>query len=76
MVIYFFVPLIIYSSPSFFADVSSDKASLPALGSVRANDPTVFPDAIKGKYLSFCLSVPKSSKACEQRPIVVEKRDL
>ena len=57
------------------ASVSNDDASLPALGSVKAKDPTIFPFAIPGKNFCFCSSVPKSNIACEHNPMVVEKRE-
>jgi hypothetical protein len=53
-----FSPSIIQSSPSRTARVRSPAGFDPAPGSVRANDATTSPDAIRSSHVAFWASVP------------------
>ena len=57
--------------PSRRALVLSEPASEPASGSVRQNEPTISPDAMRGSHCAFCSAVPSMTMPCEPMPLLV-----
>ncbi len=60
LVVHFFSPSRIQSSPSFVATVFMPPASEPAVFSERQNAMSRLPAAMSGRYFCFCSSVPPS----------------
>ena len=58
MVTHIFWPLMTQSSPSFLARVEIAWTSEPRPGSDSENAARISPVAIRGRYFSFCSSVP------------------